>query len=617
MKEYNILAILPYDGLKETLLAAARDFTDLSLNIFIGDLDQGLEIAKQELRADSYDAIISRGKTASLLQESIPEVPVLAIPILFEDVFRTIMLARNYSEKFAIVSFPSVAKKVAELNDLLQYQLNICTIHSKNEVRTLLPLLQQDGYSMVVGDVATVEAAKAIGINSLLLISGIESVTEALNQARLICQIKAEARQKTSYQALFSNQMNCIFAIIHPNGDIVESNFEHSQHRAAFEHFIRNNFSRFFQTPTTQMERQIGQSVYYIISNIDMVDHEQSAVIFGIELYAEESDDTKNGIFLENEAANTSYIYKGPFSTLNSVGHSRDAILAACKSQRPILIAGEYGTGKDAAARSIHLIGSNKDTPYFIVDCELLNKKEWISFFEKPSSPFMHIGCTIYICNIQLLPVEYEAKLRELIEHSNLCRRNRMIFSATMEEDVLQCSFARFLIESTNCFFIRTYPLRERNNDIDNLLVLYLNDLNVELGRQITGFDPKAKELLLNYKWPRNVPQMKKVLHELVVVTQKGNITEKAVRQCLKNELFETESGTDTGLDCGIIDIEQPLNNIIFDIINILITKRGMTRQQVADKLQISRSTIWRIMQSQPDCDIQTKLHRADPEKET
>lgn len=101
----HILAIAPYEAMKDALLRAAESFPVLRLTAYTGDLEEGAEIVRQ-MGAEAYDAIISRGGTAELIRP-VTELPVIEIPVSVYDVLRTIKLSENYTDQCAIVGFPA------------------------------------------------------------------------------------------------------------------------------------------------------------------------------------------------------------------------------------------------------------------------------------------------------------------------------------------------------------------------------------------------------------------------------------------------------------------------------------------------------------------------------
>lgn len=67
MRKTSILAIVPYEGLKEQLIALAAERTDIDLTAYVGDMEEGTNIARTMV-GSHYDAILSRGATASQIK---------------------------------------------------------------------------------------------------------------------------------------------------------------------------------------------------------------------------------------------------------------------------------------------------------------------------------------------------------------------------------------------------------------------------------------------------------------------------------------------------------------------------------------------------------------------
>ena len=91
MRKVRILGIAPYEGIGILLESIAARRNDVSLDMYVGDMDDGASIAKK-YAPDGYDIILSRGGTAELIQE-LQLLPVVDIPISVYDIFRSIRLA--------------------------------------------------------------------------------------------------------------------------------------------------------------------------------------------------------------------------------------------------------------------------------------------------------------------------------------------------------------------------------------------------------------------------------------------------------------------------------------------------------------------------------------------
>lgn len=600
MKTINVLAILPYEGMKEIIINAAKEFEEISLYAYVGDLEEGVRIVKERSDDQEYDLIISRGGTAELLKKELKDRTILEIQTSFEDVFHAVLLARNYQEKFAIVSFPVIAKRAKELCVLLRYDIEVHTIRSEQEAVELLKKLQKAGYTMVVGDMITALVAKRFGMNPVLIMSGRESIDMTLRQAQQLAVMKKKISGECEILKSMQQTLPVHFTVLDEQGNVVESNVKNTEENDRYLAFVRENIELFKKKSDFYLERRFGKTIFIIHSARREMDGETLFFVYGRSVYMEVPE-KKGGIFLAEEADNEGYVFESSFGVINSVGQAREAILQCCDSRLPVLILGEPGTGKDAAASSIYHMGYNRGGAYFIIDCELVTGKEWNQFFEKPTSPLLDVNCTIYFKNIQALSSVTEKKLRDLIEYTNLCKRNQIIFSAVVRRGEEKCLMAEYILNRVKCFLLQALPIQQRKKDVKSLSVIYLNALNVELGKQIIGFEPEAEEELMNYHWPGNVTQLKRVLREAVMRTKECYITRNNIRMCIRNEIFLAPDE-----NVYNINLEQSLYDITYEIVCMVMKQENMNQKRTAERLKVSRTTIWRILKEH-ETDLQPK----------
>ena len=122
----RILGIAPYDGMRTAMEQAAQAYPNVELEVYTGDLEEGQAIV-QRMAPNSYDCIISRGGTATLIRQ-VTDLPVVDIHISVYDVLRTMKLAENYTSLYAIVGFPSITEPAHTLCSLLNFDLDILTV---------------------------------------------------------------------------------------------------------------------------------------------------------------------------------------------------------------------------------------------------------------------------------------------------------------------------------------------------------------------------------------------------------------------------------------------------------------------------------------------------------
>lgn len=141
--------------------------------------------------------------------------------------------------------------------------------------------------------------------------------------------------------------------------------------------------------------------------------------------------------------------------------------------------------------------------------------------------------------------------------------------------------------------YLRLPPLRDRIHEIPALATLYTSEFNTQLSKQVIGFLPEALDVLMGYSWPGNLNQFRRIVKELILQTAGPYITADMVRNLLRQE----GAGTFSASPAESINIDQPLDDIIYDVVCRQLAQSKQNQTKVAEKLGISRTTLWRILQ--------------------
>ena len=123
-----------------------------------------------------------------------------------------------------------------------------------------------------------------------------------------------------------------------------------------------------------------------------------------------------------------------------------------------------------------------------------------------------------------------------MISETDISRRLRLLFSCIHNQNEPLSETVLLVTTRPGCLTLTLPTLRSRADEIPSLSSLYLSNLNMELGKQIIGFDPGATELLLQYDWPNNYTQFKQVLQELATLTDSSYIRRSTVIEILTRE---------------------------------------------------------------------------------
>lgn len=592
MQKVRILAVAPYEGMADTITAVGKEREDIELTVQIGDLSMGQKIAA-DLAHKNYDVILSRGGTAELIRSTV-ELPVVDISISGYDILRTIKLAQNYTGKFIIAGFSGITSYARVLCDLLQYDIDIITFSSEEDAVPALRNAKKKGCNLVLCDMTGSNVAKKLNLNSILITSGTESIADALDEAvKLVHSSQYVHKQKDLFQSLLTSE-DREFLIYDPAGSLWFSSFSMDEMNVSLMNLVQTYLKAFLKVPNQCVERQIRDKVY-TLSNCHLYYAEQKYTAITIKQKAALFSEEDLGITIYNKSDNLPNEFSDFYSSSNNMGDISKLIEKYSVNKLPVLIIGEAGTGKDKVASLLYENGPYESSPFYMIDCELMNERKWNSLISSDNSPLNSLHTTIYMKNPAALSANQAEKLFTYLNHADLASRNRLLFSLVLNtEQYPQTQKLREYLETRlSCLTLRLPPLRERTDHLPGIIALHLHRQNVSLGKQIIGLEAEAMELMLNFPWPHNLYQLQHVLRELTIITQTPYITYKDTKFMLDQELMPSVSAPPSDLDLG-----HTLDEINFQIIQMVLKEENGSKEKTARRLGISRSTLWRILKN-------------------
>jgi transcriptional regulator with PAS, ATPase and Fis domain len=591
----KILGIAPYAGMKELMqdIVAQRD--DIDLEVFVGDLSNGVDIAL-ERQNQGFSAIVSRGGTAEMIKRA-TDIPVLEVPLSVYDVLRAIRLAQNYNGKFAIVGFPSITRCARLLCDILQYDtIDIVTINGRDEIKTCLETLKKQGYSIVVGDMTTTIQAKLTGINGILITSGGESIEAAFDHTVEICERNRKNLEKIEFLNALLRSAKDEIAVFGEGEELVFSSFSAGCDDETLA-FMKKNIRPVLERGEKKMLKKNKKGDLYSLTGRAFGAGEKRYCVYFAARFPDAHPYNEQGVAYKNKSDLLEDI-DSAFCKNLFVGALNETVEKYGKSTLPVLITGEAGTAKDKTANFIYMSSHLSDNPIISIDCDAVTEKTWKRLMEDEFSPFSDERLTIYLKNAHCLDESMGDRLIRYFEHMDICERNRLLFSFLLKRDSLEENrFRAGLRNKLRCLVLKMPPLRQRPGDIPNLCSLYINEINATTGGEVIGLAPEAMRLMMEYRWEYNLDQLKRVLTELVVLSESPYISAPEVERTLSAE-SELMSGDGQGFDPRrrALDLGKPLENITADIVRIVLNQENMNQSKAARRLGISRSTLWRML---------------------
>lgn len=222
----------------------------------------------------------------------------------------------------------------------------------------------------------------------------------------------------------------------------------------------------------------------------------------------------------------------------------RATIRKLARSQAPVFIAGESGSGKELAAREIHRLGPRAERPFVPVNCGAIPAELMESeFFGHRKGAFTgatqnHAGLfqsaeggTLFLDEVADLPLAMQVKLLRAIQEraikpvggSREIPVDVRILSAThhdLEQAVREGRFRQDLYYRLNVIELRVPPLRERHGDIPGLATLMLQRIAEQWGLEARELAPDAQQLLERHSFPGNVRELENILERAATLAE-------------------------------------------------------------------------------------------------
>lgn len=588
-EKIRILGIAPYEGMQWQLKKAAQEYPQIQLDILVGDLEEGVEAAQSNFHAN-YDILISRGGTAQLLRERV-SLPVVDIPITELDILRALRLADTVPSRPAIIGFPTVTRSAQVLNSVLQYPLQIVTVHNRDEISSVLKQLTEEGCHTILCDMVTNTIARQLGLSSILITSGKESIQEAFEKALLLFRSMKQLQTENHFlrQVIYGQSTEIV--VFDKKKELFFSTTE-PQNRPAILAMLKAEIEGLAENEPNRIIKSL-KGILYTIKGLRLQLDGQPYTIFYFTRSKAPLASNKYGIRYYNRREALDHFFNGFYSTTGAIGNLEDTIAKLNQSDLPIIVAGEEGTGKEPVATIIYTRSALRHHPMISIDCSLLNDKTWDFLQSSHNSPLTQAGTTLLISGISALSDDRRAQLVAALVEMDVCSRNRVIFSCVLSPGTSVYEKAGDLVDRFSCLTLSLPPLRQQIGELPRLISLYLSQLNVTLAKEILGIEPEALQKMQEFTWPYNYSQLERVLKELVTMADGDTITTAEVEKVLSLENHSPIVPNHVSLP-ERFDLNRSLEEMNQEWVRLVVKENGGNQSAAAKQLGISRTTVWR-----------------------
>ncbi|MDD4655764.1 MAG: sigma-54 dependent transcriptional regulator [Bacteroidales bacterium] len=273
-----------------------------------------------------------------------------------------------------------------------------------------------------------------------------------------------------------------------------------------------------------------------------------------------------------------------------------------------VLIEGETGTGKELIARLVHLSGITRDRPLVVVNCSALTetileselfghvKGSFTDSIRDKKGKFeLAADGTIFLdeisgmshnTQVKLLRVLQELEFEKVGGEETIPMRARIITATNknLEELIKEGKFREDLYYRLKVFTIQLPPLKERKEDIEDLVIHFMKKLNKKFGKNVTKIGDGVIEMLQDYCWPGNVRELENTILQAIVMS-KNDVIEK------HNIVLNTALSTNISDRSQVLELKS-LSEIEKDHIEAILNRVNWNKVEASRILGITRPTL-------------------------
>ncbi|NCC46947.1 MAG: sigma-54-dependent Fis family transcriptional regulator, partial [Bacteroidia bacterium] len=256
-----------------------------------------------------------------------------------------------------------------------------------------------------------------------------------------------------------------------------------------------------------------------------------------------------------------------------------------------VLIEGETGTGKELIARLVHFSGITRDKPLVVVNCSALTetlleselfghvKGSFTDSIRDKKGKFEMAGDgTIFLDEISEVSLNTQVKLLRVIQElefekvggeETIPMKARIIAATNknLEDLIKEGKFREDLYYRLKVFTIKLPPLRERKDDIGDLIIHFLHKLNKKFNKNVTKIGDGVVELLMQHNWHGNVRELENTILQAIVMSKNDVLERQNI--VLNTALDQQDDGVSPGLELkSLAEVEKAHIKAVLDSVH-------------------------------------------------
>ncbi len=593
--------------------------------------------AAEELLKEGVEGLIATPATAELIERRF-DVPVVAVYPSMLDLLRALGRAKDLGRRCGVGLFGGRPEGVEELGLVLGLEeVRPIPYVDDRDLRYGLAGAVEAGVDVLVGGATTQAFAQHAGRPSVMVAYGREGLEATLDLARALIRLRrGEQRKAEELRAVVELSQDGAI-VVDGGGRVVLCNDAAAAMLGQPRDAVLGGdlaalapdlgLREALQSGEPEVDRLVGVNDIRVVASCLPIRGDggvQGAAVNLKEVARIQSIEDR----VRKETANRrGFVARYTLSDLVARSRAMRGVVERARqyaqTDSTVLIRGESGTGKELLAQGIHRASPRRDQPFVAVSClalpETLLESELFGYEEgaftgarrggKPGLFEMAHGGTIFLDEVAGVSPNVQARLLRVLQTREAMRVGgdriltvdvRVIAASNQSLSALarQGQIRADLVYRLNVLRLELPPLRERPDDIPELIAQLLARFCAKYNRPRLELSPRLMEGFARYPWPGNVRQLEHLLERYVLLHGAHAMSDEEVMAELSRELIlpacTTPESEAAPVDADGQYLARQLDQVERRIIFRTLEACGFDRNEAARRLGISVRTFWR-----------------------
>jgi len=557
-------------------------------------------------------------------------VPVINLKIYIQDILHAIMVAEKYKKDIVLLVSDLVDFDYEEWKELIHSKLTLDRYYSVEEIEdAVIKYKDRQSEVVIVGGGIPCKYAKKYGLDYVSFAASDETVHDIISRAwETVDNLYEQRYINNVLKNILDHVHDAVIAIDKEEKVILYNERAEGLLKKEKKYVINNKLKEVFPELNFIAEILKGKNKYNGIVNIKNIVVTVNNILMELDgqivgalctfqdITKLQSLEKKIRIELNKKGLIAKYKFNDLIACDPVMKNTLAKAVRIGMSDSTAMLYGESGTGKEMIAQSIHNISERNSEPFVAINCaaltESLLESELFGYEEgaftgarkggKPGLFELAHGGTIFLDEINSVPINLQTKLLRVLEEKEVMRIGsdyvipldvRILAAANenLQDKIKDGSFRSDLFYRLSILKLNIPPLRHRKLDI---IPLFKHFLSIFAKSSDVHIDGELESKLLKYLWPGNVRELRNIAERYVLFGEL-DITDSDIMDFNDNEENNIKQINSTeGFCLNLKEIDKYVELKVID----MLEEQGMTKNEIARVLGISRSSLWNKINS-------------------